>query len=150
MPHTFRKHERLNRKKVLEKMFAGGARSYSFFPLRMVYIFAPELEGAQVSVLVSVSKRHFKRAVKRNRVKRQIREAYRLNKHLLLDALPEGCPPLALAFIYLSDDLCDAELIEQRMKAALARVADNVATACTTPVPATDGGSQAIPAATAL
>lgn len=149
MPYTFRKPERLNRKKVLERMFAGGARSYSFFPLRVVYVPAPELE-ASVSVLVSVSKRRFKRAVKRNRVKRQVREAYRLNKHLLLDALPEGCPPLALAFIYLSDDLCDTELIEQRMKAALARVADNVATACTTPVPATDGGSQAIPAATAL
>ena len=126
MPYTFRKPERLNRKKVLERMFAGGARSYSFFPLRVVYVPAQELE-APVSVLVSVSKRRFKRAVKRNRVKRQVREAYRLNKHLLLDVLPPGCPPLAVAFIYLADELCDSALITRRMQAALARVADNLA-----------------------
>ena len=147
MPYTFRKSERLNRKKVLERMFAGGARSYSFFPLRVVYIAAPELEaagGAQVSVLVSVSKRHFKRAVKRNRVKRQIREAYRRHKHLLLNALPrEGCPPLAVAFIYLSDDLCDSALIDERMKAALARVADNVASAACPAAPAATGDAPA-------
>ena len=110
MPYTFRKPERLNRKKVLERMFAGGARSYSFFPLRVVYVPAQELE-APVSVLVSVSKRRFKRAVKRNRVKRQVREAYRLNKHLLLDVLPPGCPPLAVAFIYLADELCDSRAL---------------------------------------
>ena len=126
MPYTFRKPERLNRKKVLERMFAGGARSYSFFPLRVVYVPAQELE-VPVSVLVSVSKRRFKRAVKRNRVKRQVREAYRLNKHLLLDVLPPGCPPLAVAFIYLANELCDSALITRRMQAALARVADNLA-----------------------
>ena len=148
MPYTFRKRERLNRQKVLERMFAGGARSYSFFPLRMVYIFAPELE-TPVSVLVSVSKRHFKRAVKRNRVKRQIREAYRLNKHLLIDALPPGCPPVAVAFIYLSDEVSDSALIDQRMKAALARVADNVTASSSTGVFSADG-SRADEAATAL
>ena len=148
MPYTFRKRERLNRQKVLERMFAGGARSYSFFPLRMVYIFAPELE-TPVSVLVSVSKRHFKRAVKRNRVKRQIREAYRLNKHLLIDALPPGCPPVAVAFIYLSDEVSDSALIDQRMKAALARVADNVTASSSTGVFSADG-SRVDEAATAL
>ena len=148
MPYTFRKRERLNRQKVLERMFAGGVRSYSFFPLRMVYIFAPELE-APVSVLVSVSKRHFKRAVKRNRVKRQIREAYRLNKHLLIDALPPGCPPVAVAFIYLSDEVSDSALIDQRMKAALARVADNVTASSSTGVFSADG-SRVDEAATAL
>ena len=126
MPYTFRKAERLCRQKVLEKMFAGGSRSYSFFPLRVVYMPAPELD-APVSVMVSVSKRRFKRAVRRNRVKRQIREAYRLQKHLLLDALPAGCPPLAVAFIYLGDKLCESAVIAARVKAALARIADNVA-----------------------
>ena len=74
MPNTLRKSERLDRKKVIEKMFAGGSRSFSVFPLRVVYLPVEELE-APVSILVSVSKRRFKRAVKRNRVKRQIREA---------------------------------------------------------------------------
>ena len=88
---TLSKSERLNRKKVMERMFAGGARSFSFFPLRVVYVPAPELE-APVAVLVSVSKRRFKRAVMRNRLKRQIREAYRLHKQILIDVLPADGP----------------------------------------------------------
>lgn len=130
---TLCKPERLNRKKVMERMFAGGARSFSFFPLRVVYVPAPELE-APVSVLVSVSKRRFKRAVKRNRVKRQIREVYRLNKQILSDALPaDGSLRLAVAFIYLADKLVETSLLEERMKGALARIADNVAAADATP-----------------
>ena len=116
MPNTLRKSERLDKKKVIEKMFAGGSRSFSVFPLRVVYLPVEELE-APVSILVSVSKRRFKRAVKRNRVKRQIREAYRMNKHGLL----------AVLFIYLSDQLVDSSVIEDRMKTALARIAEKVA-----------------------
>ena len=126
MPNTLRKSERLDKKKVIEKMFAGGSRSFSLFPLRVVYLPAEELE-ANVSILVSVSKRRFKRAVKRNRVKRQIREAYRKNKHALLEALAGRNLRLALAFIYLSDKLEESSLIEERMKTALSRVAEKVA-----------------------
>ena len=100
MPNTLRKSERLDKKKVIEKMFAGGSRSFSVFPLRVVYLPVEELE-APVSILVSVSKRRFKRAVKRNRVKRQIREAYRMNKHGLLAVLTEKSavwPCLHLSF----------------------------------------------------
>ena len=75
MPNTLRKPERLNRKKIIEKMFAGGSRSFSVFPLRVVYLSVEELE-APASILVSVSKRRFKRAVKRNRVTRQIGRAH--------------------------------------------------------------------------
>ena len=67
MTHTLHKAERLNRKKVIEKMFAGGSRSFSLFPLRVVCLPVAELD-APVSILVSVSKRRFKRAVARNRV----------------------------------------------------------------------------------
>lgn len=68
-------------------MFEGGAsKSFSIFPIRVVYM--PVEQGeAPASILISVSKRRFKRAVKRNRVKRQIREAYRKNKSLLVDEL---------------------------------------------------------------
>ena len=126
MRNSLRKSERLNKKKVIEKMFAGGSRSFSLFPLRVVYLPVEELEE-NVSILVSVSKRRFKRAVKRNRVKRQIREAYRKNKHALLEALAGRNLRLALAFIYLSDKLEESSLIEERMKTALSRVAEKVA-----------------------
>ena len=118
-----RKPERLNKKKIIEKMFAGGSRSFSIFPLRVVWLPVEELD-APVSILVSVSKRRFKRAVKRNRVKRQIREAYRLNKTCLLTPLAEKGRRLAIAFIYLSDELMDSALIEEKMKIALVRIAE--------------------------
>lgn len=104
-------------------MFAGGSRSFSIFPLRVVWLPVEELD-AQVSILISVSKRRFKRAVKRNRVKRQIREAYRLNKQTLLAPLAEKNCRLAIAFIYLSDELMDSALIEEKMKTALARITE--------------------------
>lgn len=118
-----RKPERLNKKKIIEKMFAGGSRSFSIFPLRVVWLPVEKLD-APVSILVSVSKRRFKRAVKRNRVKRQIREAYRLNKTFLLTPLAEKGRRLAIAFIYLSDELMDSALIEEKMKIALVRIAE--------------------------
>lgn len=126
MANTLRKPERLNKKKIIEKMFAGGSHSFSVFPLRVVYLPVKELE-APASILISVSKRRFKRAVKRNRVKRQIREAYRLHKHGLLEALTGKDYRLAIAFIYLSDQLVDSSLIDLRMKIALARIAERIA-----------------------
>ena len=127
MANTLRKPERLNRKKVIEKMFAGGSRSFSVFPLRVVYLPVGELD-APVSILVSVSKRYFKRAVKRNRMKRRIREAYRVNKQELLNVLAQKQIRLAVAFIYLSDDLVAFSVIEERMKTALARIAEKILT----------------------
>ncbi len=113
-------------------MFAGGSRSFSIFPLRVVWLPVEEL-GAQVSILASVSKRRFKRAVKRNRVKRQIREAYRLNKQALLDVLEIHKCRLAIAFIYLSDELVESSVIEEKMKLALTRIAEKVSAQPTEP-----------------
>lgn len=123
--NRLRKPERLSRKKIIEKMFAGGSRSFSIFPLRVVWLPVEELD-VPASLLVSVSKRRFKRAVKRNRVKRQIREAYRLNKQPLLETLVANNLHLALAFIYLSDELVDSALIAEKLKIALTRIAEKV------------------------
>lgn len=126
MANTLHKVERLDKKKIIEKMFAGGSRSFSVFPLRVVYLSVEELE-ADASILISVSKRRFKRAVKRNRVKRQIREAYRVNKHELLNILVERKCRLAIAFIYLSDQLVESSIIEDRMRIALVRITEKMA-----------------------
>ena len=126
MANTLHKVERLDKKKIIEKMFAGGSRSFSVFPLRVVYLPVEELE-ADASILISVSKRRFKRAVKRNRVKRQIREAYRVNKHELLNILVERKCRLAIAFIYLSDQLVESSIIADRMRIALVRITEKMA-----------------------
>ena len=121
---TLRKAERLHSKTVIDQMFTGGvSKSFSVYPLRVVYMPMDEQE-AYASVLVSVSKKRFKRAVKRNRVKRQIREAYRKNKHGLLETLETQGKPLAIAFIYLSDQLVSSALIEEKMKVLLARMVE--------------------------
>ena len=137
MANTLHKVERLDKKKIIEKMFAGGSRSFSVFPLRVVYLPVEELE-ADASILISVSKRRFKRAVKRNRVKRQIREAYRVNKHELLNVLAERKCRLAIAFIYLSDQLVESSIIEDGMRIALARITEKMA------APDTDAPSTAL------
>lgn len=121
--NTLYKSERLNKKKLIERLFAGGSRSFSVFPLRVVFLSVEEAE-APASILVSVSKRRFKRAVKRNRVKRQIREAYRKNKHELCRRLQAADRKLIVSFIYLSDKLADSAEIESKMKLALARIID--------------------------
>ena len=125
--NDLRKSERLTSKIVIEKMFAGGSsRSFSVFPLRVVYMPVDSLE-ASASILVSVPKKRFKRAVKRNRVKRQIREAYRKNKGELKQLLTEKEQKLAIAFIYLSDQLTSSVEIEEKVKLLLARMAEKVA-----------------------
>lgn len=128
MTNTLHKAERLNRKKVIEKMFAGRARSFSLFPLRVVCMPVEQLD-APVSILVSVSKRRFKRAVKRNRVKRLIREAYRLNKQPLVEAVQRNGCHVAVAFIYLSDRVAELPLIAERMRVALSRIAEGLPSA---------------------
>ena len=125
MSHTLRKTERISKRKIIEKLFAGGAHSFSVFPLRVVFLPVEGLD-AQAAILVSVPKRRFKRAVKRNRVKRLVREAYRTQKHELLEALAAANLQMAIAFIYLSDELADSALIEERVRMALRRINENL------------------------
>lgn len=131
--HTFRKAERLCSKKHIEALFAGDNRSLTAYPLRAVYtetkvekIVNSNLSNCKlISLLISVSKRHFKHAVDRNRAKRLIREAYRLNKGLLLNHISEDTQ-LDLAFIWMSDELCDYAIVETKMKTLLQRIAEKI------------------------
>lgn len=120
--NTFSKAERLNKKILIEKLFSAEARSFTVFPLRVVYLPVDELD-VPASVLISVSKRRFKRAVKRNKVKRQIREAYRNNKALLGTAA-DG-KKWMIAFLYLSDEIVPLLTITECIKSALQKIVDN-------------------------
>lgn len=117
--HTLPKEERLCSRKALEELFGGGHQSVSAFPIRAVYM--PNEVGV-VRVMVSVSKRYFKRAVKRNRIKRQLRETYRLQKELL-QPLTGG---LDIAFLWTSDEQLPTEKVFQKMQTLLQRIHESV------------------------
>ena len=117
--HTLGKEERLCSRKALEELFSGSHQSVSAFPLRAIYM---ANEVGVVRIMVSVSKRYFKRAVKRNRIKRQIREAYRLQKELL-QPLNGG---LDIAFLWSSDEELPTEKVFQKVKNILQRIHENV------------------------
>jgi len=118
---TFRKNERLCSRITIDKLFAKG-KSFVKYPFRVTYLEIEDEEAALAQVLVSVSKRRFKRAVKRNRLKRLSREAYRLNKHDLLIHLNEQKKKMAVAFIYLPTEMVDYEMVEKGMKKALKKI----------------------------
>ena len=82
---------------------------------------------SNVQVLVSVPKKHFKRAVKRNRVKRQVREAYRKHKSFVTLRVNEQTDKqLLIAFIWLSNELMNSVTIEQRVCNLLQRIGERI------------------------
>lgn len=122
---TLSKTERLYHKKLIDSLFGGGkSRSMTAFPLRLVYMPLATANGSETAadqvpvsaMLVSVPKRNLHRANKRNRVKRQVREAYRRHKDIL-----DG-HAFALAFIWLDVKLWTSAEVEQRVVSLLNRV----------------------------
>ena len=81
---------------------------------------------AAASILISVPKKRFKRAVKRNLVKRQVREAYRKNKHLLLDALASRNKRLIIAFIWLDNHIHSSAEVEEKVKKLLFHIVERL------------------------
>lgn len=127
--YTFSKEERLCSKKLIERLFAGGNRSFPAFPLRVVYMpLSTDENPTDVSILISVPKKRFKHAVKRNLVKRQVREAYRLNKHILIDSLKaqESPQKMVLAFIWLDNKIHATNEVEYKVKKLLHHIAENL------------------------
>ena len=124
---TLSKRERIVSRKLIELLFSkGSSRSTSAFPLRIVFMEKAREESEEpVQILVSVSKRHFKRAVKRNRVKRQIREAYRHHKTILTGRIADD-KSIAIAFIWLADELFESQQVERCVKRLLGKVAESI------------------------
>lgn len=124
--HNFPKEERLSWKRHIDYLFENG-KSFIAYPLRVVYVV---LESNQLpvptAILVSVSKKRFKRAVKRNRVKRQVREAYRTRKDNLLQTLDAKGKSLLVAFLYLENELRPTSTIGKSMEKALRVLSDKV------------------------
>ena len=133
-----RKKERLCSKKLIDTLFGtGGSHAMTAYPLKAVYrlidsktetsVSKETVMESKVQVLVSVPKKQFKRAVKRNRVKRQVREAYRKHKSYVTLRVNELTDKqLLIAFIWLSNELIDSVTIEQRVSNLLQRIGERI------------------------
>ena len=112
MSQQFPKQEKLKSKKTIGQLFAEG-KSVSTFPLRLVYLETSFEDNVVIKAGVSVSKRQFKAAVDRNRIKRLLREAYRLNKTQYFNNMTTQ---YAFMILYLGKDMPTFNQVESKMK----------------------------------
>lgn len=122
---TLKKEERLCSPKTLERLFTEG-ESFLVFPLKVVFLKTESSLPYPASAAFAVSKRNFKRAVKRNLLKRRMREAYRLNKNLLYDELATKNGRISIMFIFVGKDVSEFAPIEKAMISALKKVAGKI------------------------
>jgi ribonuclease P protein component len=116
--YTFSKEERLCSKRLISLLFSKGS-SFNLYPLRFIYYTPQEPLPGQTQLLISVSKRYYKRATDRNRLKRQLREAYRLNKHILSQHQEQA--PRLLALLYIGKEKKSFDTIQKKLISGLER-----------------------------
>lgn len=106
--YFFRKENKLKSRKIIQQIFAEG-NSFTVFPLKVLWL--PSNENNTLQTGISVSSRYFKRAVDRNRIKRLIREAYRLQKVELEEHLSQSHQRLSVFLIFIAKEIPDYQKI---------------------------------------
>lgn len=118
---TLHKEERLCSQKLIEELFTSG-ESFLSYPLKVVFLKTELPQTYPVLASFTVSKRNFKRAVKRNLLKRRIREAYRLNKPAFYQEIDAKELQLAIMFVYIGKDMAEYPVIEKAMVSAFKKL----------------------------
>ncbi len=118
LKNTFKKSERLTSKISMEKIFEAGL-TIKKFPLILKYSLVDFEDKQPLKVVISVPKRRIRKAHDRNRIRRQLKEAYRLNRLPLKKSLVEQSKSLALFFIYTGKENPDYAVIEEKIQLLL-------------------------------
>lgn len=121
---TYSTTEKLKSRKLLNQVFAEG-KSLNVYPLKITYTLKEIDTSSNAQIGVGSSSRHFKKAVQRNRIKRLLRESYRLQKHSLLDSLPENKQLIAFV-LFVGKDMSETALIPEKMKLLLDKLANSI------------------------
>ena len=126
--HTFKKDERLTGKKLIDELFKDGSFFY-LYPFKVQFLSVDGNRKKPVQILMAVSSKSFPHAVDRNRIRRRMREAYRVNKQELYDSLGRKQVNFLVALIYTGKQSESYDLISMKMKIILKRLAENHAPA---------------------
>jgi ribonuclease P protein component len=121
MRYTFNKREKLTGERLIQEVFVAKTRFLSF-PLKVNYLIDDFVDKPPVRVLVGCPKRNFKKAVDRNRIKRLLREAYRLNCNELKTHLESQQKKMALSIIFIGEEMPNFDLIEHKIKKVIDRL----------------------------
>jgi ribonuclease P protein component len=115
-PYSLGKSERLKSRKQIDALFESG-KKITQFPFRVIY--RQERGGKEIKAGFTVSSKNFPRAVDRNRIKRLIREAYRIQKAELGTCVKKNQTLLHLFFIYTGRDIISFKELSHRLKQIL-------------------------------
>lgn len=118
---TLHKEDRLCSQKMIGELFTSG-ESFLSYPLKVVFLKTVLPETLRVQAAFTVSKRNFKRAVKRNLLKRRMREAYRLNRTEFCTEIAAKELQISIMFVYIGKDIAEYTPIEKAMISAFKKV----------------------------
>ena len=121
MKFTLGKNERLKHRKLIEHLFGTG-KSFVVAPFRVHYSFEKLPSKFPAQAGFTASSKTFKRAVDRNRIKRLTREAYRLQKGDLYNALNEKSRQLIIFFVYTGKEIAEYETVVKSVAAILKKL----------------------------
>lgn len=122
MDFTFNKTERLKSEKLIAKLFSPGNQSFLAYPIRVVWMPLTVPSKSLVQVMVSAPKKTFKSAVARNRIKRLLREAWRLHKHEYYEKCGPEQQPIALMLMYIAKEELPLKEIEAGVKKLIGKL----------------------------